>query len=139
MFSLCNFKLHLNQIQDVKIDGDGLAIAMADTLAVLHWHTKIDAMDIEFVLGSSPVGAQIASRPHSYSALYGLQIGTSTFERMINSGTSFMKCVTSMWILDFDACQDITMDESGVDNKAVPRCTCTDSNNSLTNSLYPEL
>lgn len=54
----------------------------------------------------------------SYSALHGFQIGTSTFERVTNSGTNFMKRVTSMWILDIDACQDITMDESGVD-KAV--------------------
>lgn len=118
MFSLRNFKLHLNQIKDIKINGHELAMAMADTLAVLHWHTKIDAMDIEFVLGSSPVGAQIARRAMSSLALHDLQIGTSTFERVTNSGTNFMKRVTSLWILDFDACQNITMDESGVD-KAV--------------------
>jgi hypothetical protein len=31
---------------------------MAHALAIVHWHTKIDAMDVEFVLGSSPLEEQ---------------------------------------------------------------------------------
>lgn len=42
------------QVQDINLDAIELAFALADALAVLHWHTNIDGMDIEFVLGSSP-------------------------------------------------------------------------------------
>ena len=62
IFSLRNFKLHLDQIQEIGLDARELAYAMADAMAVLHWHTKIDAMDVEFVLGSSPQEGQRVRR-----------------------------------------------------------------------------
>jgi hypothetical protein len=45
-FSLRNYKLHVDQIQMLDLDAEEFAIGMADALAVLHWHTRIDAMDI---------------------------------------------------------------------------------------------
>jgi len=39
---------------EIGLDTQDLVFAMADALAVLHWHTKIDAKDAEFVLRSSP-------------------------------------------------------------------------------------
>ena len=54
IFSLRNFKLHLDQIEEIGLDAQDLTFALADALAVLHWHTKVDAMDVEFVLGSPP-------------------------------------------------------------------------------------
>jgi hypothetical protein len=54
-FTLRNFKLHANEIKDLDLPTSDLCSSMARALAVLHWHTKIDAMDIECVLGSSPI------------------------------------------------------------------------------------
>ena len=44
---------------------------MADALAVLHWHTKIDGMDVEFVLGSSPTEDQKVRRVMPLELLVG--------------------------------------------------------------------
>ncbi|KAK3375846.1 hypothetical protein B0T24DRAFT_591545 [Lasiosphaeria ovina] len=57
-FTLRNFKLHANEIKELEINPSELIIGMSHTLAVLHWHTKIDAMDIEFVIGSSPAAGK---------------------------------------------------------------------------------
>ena len=113
-FSLRNFKLHLDQIKDIGLEADDLAFAMADALAVLHWHTKIDAMDIEFVLGSSPQGDQIVRRRFPLEKLTSASIPTSTFEHVTNSSPNFGRRMTSLWLLDFDACKDIALDQTGV-------------------------
>ena len=39
---------------------------------------------------------------------------TSKFEYVTNSNPNFAKRVTNLWLLDFDACADITMDQAGV-------------------------
>ena len=88
---------------------------MADSLAVLHWHTKIDAMDIEFVLGSSPQEDQIVRRQFSLEKLTNANTPTSTFEYVTNSNPNFGRRMTSLWLLDFDAYKDISADQAGVD------------------------
>lgn len=115
IFSLRNFKLHLDQIEEIGLDAQDLAFALADALAVLHWHTQIDAMDVEFVLGSSPQEDQRVRRIIPLEKLMTSKIPTSTFEYVTNSNANFSKRVTSLWLLDFDACSDITMDQTGVD------------------------
>ena len=65
IFSLRNFSLHFDQIKEIgfqKLHALNILFAMADALAVLHWHAKIDAMDIEVVLGSSPTEEQKVRR-----------------------------------------------------------------------------
>lgn len=52
-FSLRNYKLHVDQMQSLQLEAEKYATSMADAPAVLHWHMKIDGMDIEFALGSS--------------------------------------------------------------------------------------
>ncbi|KAK1998399.1 hypothetical protein LX36DRAFT_710905 [Colletotrichum falcatum] len=47
-----------------------------------------------------------------------MQPQTSTYEKTTHTGFDFTKRVTSLWMIDFDDCHDITMDEAGV-NKAV--------------------
>lgn len=88
---------------------------MADTLAVLHWHTKIYAMDIEFVLGSSVQDGQNDRRRIPLEKLVTASGPKSTFEYVTNSNPNFAQRVTSLWLLDFDACTDITMDQAGVE------------------------
>ncbi|TKA59148.1 hypothetical protein B0A55_11931 [Friedmanniomyces simplex] len=55
-FSLRNFNLCLDQMEELGIDPVPFATTMAKALAVMHWRLKCDARDIEFVFGSSPVG-----------------------------------------------------------------------------------
>ncbi|KAJ5237037.1 hypothetical protein N7489_007128 [Penicillium chrysogenum] len=113
-FSLRNYKLHLDQIRELNLDAAEYAISMADALAVLHWHSKIDAMDIEFVLGSSPLDRNAARRSLSLEDVEKLPPGTSTYEQTTNVDQDYKKRTVSLWLLDFDACTTITMDDEGV-------------------------
>ncbi|BAE54625.1 unnamed protein product [Aspergillus oryzae RIB40] len=91
---------------------------MADALAIMHWHTRIDAMDIEFVLGSTPFDHNSVRRPPPLQDIVRLTPGTSTFERTTNTVPNFKKRIVSLWMLDFDACGPITMNTAGV-NQAI--------------------
>ena len=98
---------------------------MADALAVLHWHTNIDAMDIEIVLGSSPQNDQNDRRRIPIEKLVTATIPTSTFEYLTNSDPNFAERVASLWLLDIDACTVISIDGAGV-NKACKAFVETD-------------
>ncbi|KAJ5180686.1 hypothetical protein N7492_003896 [Penicillium capsulatum] len=113
-FSLRNFKLHVDQIQELELDAEEYARNMADALAVLHWHTKVDAMDIEFVLGSTPLDRNSVRRALPLKDIERLVPGSSTYEHTINANSEFKKRTVSLWILDFDACSSISMDEPGL-------------------------
>ncbi|KAI4113708.1 MAG: hypothetical protein LQ345_005369 [Seirophora villosa] len=115
-FSLRNFKLHFDQMLEIGVDMNDLACTMADALAVLHYQTKIDAFDIEFVIGSSPQQGQRIRRPMPLSILLTSDTPMSTYEYVTNeaSALDFGKRVTSLWMLDFDACEDISMDSEGI-------------------------
>ncbi|KAJ5278695.1 zinc finger protein-domain-containing protein [Penicillium angulare] len=113
-FSLRNYKLHIDQVQELGLDATGFATSMADALAVLHWHAKIDACDIEFVLGSTSVDRNAVRRMLPLKDAERLTPGTSTYERTTNTDQNYKSLNVSLWLLDFDSCQPITMDRSGV-------------------------
>ncbi|RAQ68677.1 hypothetical protein COH21_013003 [Aspergillus flavus] len=117
-FSLRNYKLHVDQVKELQLDADEYAASMADALAIMHWHTRIDAMDIEFVLGSTPFDHNSVRRPPPLQDIVRLTPGTSTFERTTNTVPNFKKRIVSLWMLDFDACGPITMNTAGV-NRAI--------------------
>lgn len=52
-FSLRNFKLYADQMDHLGLDVRRYATIMAQCLAVMHWDVKVDARDVEFVLGST--------------------------------------------------------------------------------------
>ena len=112
-FSLRNFRLHADEIMDLGLDASELCTSMARALAVLHWHTKIDGEDIEFVIGSSPLKEKVVSVSKA-SELSTMAPYTSTYDRVQHKTLNFTKRVTSLWMLDFDACSDIAMDSNGV-------------------------
>ncbi|EFR01201.1 hypothetical protein MGYG_04203 [Nannizzia gypsea CBS 118893] len=92
-FSLRNFPLHLDQMQELEIPPADLLTyshLMAETLAILHWIGKTDANDVEFVLAPP--------RNNSKSTVISNCLGEHT-----------------LWILDFDCCNDISLDSQGVD------------------------
>ena len=118
IFALRKFSLHFDQIKEIgfqELHASDILHAMADALAVLHWHTKIDAMDIEFVLGSSPTEEQKVRRVMPLELLVRSKEPKSTFEYVTNANIDFTQRVTNLWLLDFDACSDLTMDQSGVE------------------------
>jgi hypothetical protein len=117
-FSLRNYKLHLDQFQELDLDAEGYALDMADALAVLHWHTKIDGMDVEFVLGSSPLDRHSIRRVMPLTEIQRLKAGESTYEYVTKTNSNFKRRVVLLWLLDFDACSDIAADKDGV-QKAV--------------------
>jgi hypothetical protein len=86
-FSLRNFPLSLEKMEVLDLDKLQLASSIAEALATLHWRAKIDARDVEFVLGMAPRNGVEED---------------NTEKRAV--------CV---WVLDFNQCADISMDENG--------------------------
>lgn len=101
-FSLRNFPLHVDQMEELNLPCEEYALAMADALAFLHWTAKIDAGDVEFVL-APPRPADVINMP-------------SIGDRVMNSEVLGPH---SMWILDFDCCKELEMNESGMRRAAM--------------------
>jgi hypothetical protein len=103
--SLRNFPLHIDQLERLGLPAEQYALAMADTLAFLHWKVKTDATDVEFVLGlprTTTTGTGTATEMPQPS------IGTREFTTAGGLGPH------AMWVLDFDCCRPLPMDEQGV-------------------------
>jgi len=68
-FTLRNFILHLDQMEELNLDlnleFNAFAVGMANALAVMHWRSNIDSDDVEFVLGGSPSLNIIVSPPEA--------------------------------------------------------------------------
>lgn len=84
-------------MEELGLDAEGYVKVMADTLAFLHWEAKIDAADIEFVL-APPREDRQTGEPFTSDTL----------------GEH------AVWILDFDCCRPMTMDDAGIEKAA--RC-----------------
>lgn len=123
-FSLRNFPLWLNQAEQLELPVESFARAMADALAIMHWEAKIDANYVEFVLGGPRVperypttmlpSSTIKTLPYN-SNTRGIELPRQTLEASVKQPS---KQLFEMWMLDFDCCNTITMDEAGVE-KAV--------------------
>lgn len=91
-FTLRNKLLAADQIESIDLPIHEYARVMADTLAVVHRHSKLDASDIEFVLAPAREGE-----------------------------TAFQSDVLGphrLWVLDFDLVRTIALDESAVERAA---------------------
>ncbi|KAL6718466.1 hypothetical protein ACLMJK_004557 [Lecanora helva] len=89
-FSLRNYPLHADQIEELQLDTKLYARIIAATLADLYWRANVYANDVEFVLAP-------AKEDHSPSIIVSDTIGEHI-----------------LWILDFDCCRRMEMDEEGV-------------------------
>jgi Zinc finger protein len=90
-FTLRNVAFHVDQMEEMGLDTTAYAILMADALATMHWSAKVDANDVEFVLAPRRLD-------HNNPPLFNSpELGEHT-----------------MWILDFDCCQPLSMDETGI-------------------------
>ena len=111
MFTLRNFNLHMDQMEELSLDVQALATGMADALAIMHWHSKIDADDVEFVLGSLPPSTITADLP-SASDLKGMPPNSDT--NPVSQDIDLKTPTTGIWLLDFNRCHDISMDATGL-------------------------
>jgi Zinc finger protein len=95
-FSLRNFPLRVDQMEQSGIcaDIEKYAEMMAEALATIHWYGERDANDVEFVLAPP--------RNETQPKLSNI-LGDHT-----------------MWLLDFDCCRRMSMDEKGVDQAVAP-------------------
>jgi hypothetical protein len=90
-FSLRNFPLHADQVEELELPCEDYARTMAEAMAMLHWDVRTDAADVEFVLGAcrgAKAEAEGVETPLAHHAL---------------------------WLLDFDCSRSIRADESGLE------------------------
>ena len=111
-FSLRNHPLHLDQMEDLELDIQSFAKILAETLAYLFWVAHVDANDIEFVLALPPFvcpeKAEEGSAPREQRIFRTPFLGDHV-----------------LWMLDFDCCRSMAMDEAGV-LQAVNAFYCND-------------
>lgn len=114
--SLRNFPMHLNMIEDLKLDKTILADEMAIALATIQWQAQVDAMDSEFVLGSAQAtllekrGAyqQLDEAPHDMHELH------------------YTTRSIHIWVLDFDKSRRIELTAEDAEGRLVPAFLCND-------------
>jgi len=106
-FSLRNFSLHLDMATEIGLEAILYAAEMASGLAVCHWRAKVDANDVEFVLGSAPTALNFGHiTSHQLANMPKMK---STYPQQLYKRT------THLWMLDFDKCNSIEMSDAGVD------------------------
>ena len=98
-FSLRNMVLHIDKIERLDLSVPRYAVVMAEALAFLLWSAKVDAEGVEFVL--APPRPLCTSRAGQREA------------EIIHSNTMGDHV---LWLLDFDCCQQLAMDASGMDH-----------------------
>jgi len=92
-FRLRNFDLMANEMEELQLDTSNFATVMGKTLAILHWSARVDANDVEFVLGRNPDLKMPASATDCNDSNKGDPCDDTTVE-----------CRNVMWLLDFDQC-----------------------------------
>ncbi|UKZ69188.1 uncharacterized protein TrAtP1_010197 [Trichoderma atroviride] len=102
-FSLRDFPLHLDQMEQLGLNPGEYAITMADALAFMHWMAGVDGNGVEFVLGRPRGPPYIFCLCHQKSS-------QDAHPRNIG-----ILGPHSMWIMDFDMCKELTLDESGIE------------------------
>lgn len=105
-FHLRNFPLHVNEMEQLRLDTSFYAKLMAQSLAVLHWRAGLDANDVEFVFGSSPEMFE----PPELQDLAGLDKDAAADMHF----TDFHHRTISIWLLDFNMCKPFTKDPNGL-------------------------
>ncbi|KAL8903887.1 MAG: hypothetical protein Q9207_003629 [Kuettlingeria erythrocarpa] len=108
--TLRNFPLRLNMIEDLELETEDLATEMALGLAILHWRARVDAMDTEFVLGSSATFDQEVQRGYAKPSAKPHNVESINFKRR----------ELHLWMLDFDKATKIEFTEQDVKARLVP-------------------
>ncbi|KAK1637836.1 hypothetical protein BDP81DRAFT_480712 [Colletotrichum phormii] len=86
-FELRNFEMTLDKLEMLNLDPLQYVAPMAEALAVMHWETRHDAFDVEFVLASSP-------RPTTRTAEWA---SIKTTREPVDGSKSQQKAVRGFW------------------------------------------
>ncbi|KAK5053752.1 hypothetical protein LTR84_001713 [Exophiala bonariae] len=106
-FRLRNFDMAIDEMELLQLDTVLYAETIAQTLAIIHWRAKLDANDVEFVLGNTPA----QKIPHTAAELE----ATNRFGmENLASELHLKRGSMGIWLLDFDQCSDFPEDEQGV-------------------------
>lgn len=123
-FSLNNYVLLVDSMEQLGLPIHEYAESIAEALAVLHWDAEVDANDVEFVLGSRrqlPT-KRTNSAPLSSSYIAKLPYNSDTRSLTEPEPTTNLQPQIQdlqVWVLDFDCCDSISMDIEGVEKAAV--------------------
>jgi hypothetical protein len=112
-YSLQNFPLHMDQIEELNLPSAELACAMADALVFLYWVARVDARDVEFVLG------------RRRGALHGETAGGDEGPSIGGAAADVSSAIFgehALWLLDFDLCDDLAMTDEGMKKAADAFC-----------------
>jgi hypothetical protein len=104
---LRNFSLHVNEMEHLKLDTSMYAVTMARSLAMMHWAARVDANDVEFVLGSSPAKSSVKPTVKELEAC-----------DMDSAGKLYRwdydHRSISVWLLDFNQCKEFEHNSQGL-------------------------
>lgn len=106
-FSLRSYPLHLDQILELSLNPMRYATIMASALATLYWRVQVDANDVEFVLASP---RKTSARQNNNSDV----ISDVIYSQILGSHV--------VWLLDFDCCKHMSLDEAGVEQATRAFC-----------------
>ncbi|KAL8925134.1 MAG: hypothetical protein Q9208_003639 [Pyrenodesmia sp. 3 TL-2023] len=107
-FRLRNFDLTIGEMEFLGCDTRRYATTIARALAILHWVARVDANDVEFVIGSAPM----MGTPPTADELRLLNfdnVGSVTKDLDLHRRS------VGIWLLDFDQCQDFKEDLAGME------------------------
>ncbi|CZT20440.1 uncharacterized protein RCC_06300 [Ramularia collo-cygni] len=93
-FTLRNKPLCVDQMESIGLAVEDYARAIAETLAVIYWHSKTDANDIEIVIAPGRTND-----------------GSGDFHSEVLGRHA-------LWVLDFDCVKSLTQDEAGIGRAA---------------------
>ena len=104
--TLRNFSLHVNDMEHLGLDTSMYAEIMAKALAILHWEAKVDANDVEFVLGS-------ASKLRAPASVAEMKNSSPNDPKFLGNPLSNHQSV-GIWLLDFNQCKGFVEDNAGL-------------------------
>lgn len=113
-FTLRNLCLYQNHFEFLQLDVKPMAIAMARTLAIIHWAAGCDGRDIEFVLGSKR-----GRRRYDVDELEHLEIPTSIIPDNFGCLDHYCPSHTQLYCLDFNQVSRIKFDKTGAEAAAI--------------------
>ncbi len=105
-FHLGNFPLHVNEMEQLKLDTPYYARLMAQALAIIHWRANLDANDVEFVFGNSPL-VNAPPTPKELRTMNKDEAATTFI-------SDFHHRTVSVWLLDFNLCQPFNKTADGL-------------------------
>ncbi|KAJ5123998.1 uncharacterized protein N7515_007823 [Penicillium bovifimosum] len=105
-FSLQNFPLYLDQVEELRLDAVQLSEEMAIGLAIIHWEACLDGMDMEFVLGRATTDGELPTVVENFGAVEPFSVPAGdTKGRQVH-----------LWMLDFDKAYQLPLKESWKDS-----------------------